>query len=445
MIQLKQTPIGKIPKDWEVVRLKNICTKITDGTHRTPKYVEKGIPFISTQNIKPFCKGFDFSQYRKYISLEEHKELTKRCKPEKGDLLISKCGTIGRTKIVDVDYEFSIFVGLALLKLNKKKVCGKFLEQLLNFEPFIRRMEVASPGSTRKTLTISAIKNLLIPLPPLPEQKAIAKILSTVDKAIQKVDEAIAKTERLKKGLMQKLLTKGIGHKEFKYSKELGCEIPREWTVLTLSEMIEKKYILSHMDGNHGELYPRQHEFVDKGIPYINANQLVNGKVDLNKSKYISKEKANQLRKGFAKNGDILFAHNATVGPVGILETKLDYVVLSTTLTYYRCNPEFLFNYYLMYYMQSKHFQNQLRRIMGQSTRNQVPITTQRKLFFIIPDMEEQQKIAEILSTVDKKLELEKKRKEKLERIKKGLMNDLLTGKKRVNVEKVSNEVKNDM
>lgn len=132
MNEYRQTPVDKIPKDWEVVKLKNICIKITDGTHKTPKYVEKGIPFISTQNIKLFNKGFDFSQYRKYISLEEHKELTKRCKPEKGDILISKCGTIGRTKLVDVDYEFSIFVGLALLKLNKKKVCGEFLEQLLN-------------------------------------------------------------------------------------------------------------------------------------------------------------------------------------------------------------------------------------------------------------------------------------------------------------------------
>ncbi len=119
--RFKDTEIGRVPEDWEVVELGEVCKKITDGTHKTPKYVDKGgIPFISTQNIVPFRPGFDFSQYKKYISLEEHRELIKRCKPEKGDILISKCGTIGRTKLIDVDYEFSIFVGLALLKLKKR-------------------------------------------------------------------------------------------------------------------------------------------------------------------------------------------------------------------------------------------------------------------------------------------------------------------------------------
>jgi type I restriction enzyme S subunit len=174
-IEFKDTEIGRIPKDWEVVRLGDICIKITDGTHKTPKYQETGIPFLSTQNLIPFRNGFDFSQYKKYISLDEHKELIKRCKPEKGDILISKCGTIGRTKLIDVDYEFSIFVGLALLKLRKDRVEPRYLEQLLNFQPYVRQMEVASPGATRKTLTIAAIEKLTLPLPPLPEQKKSLK------------------------------------------------------------------------------------------------------------------------------------------------------------------------------------------------------------------------------------------------------------------------------
>ncbi|MEM2423932.1 MAG: restriction endonuclease subunit S, partial [Candidatus Bathyarchaeia archaeon] len=232
----KQTPIGEFPFDWQVVKLKDICIQITDGTHKTPTYVDEGIPFISTQNIVPFRKGFDFSEYKKYISSEEHRELIKRCKPEKGDILISKCGTIGRTKLVDVDYEFSIFVGVALLKLKKDLVSGEYLEQLLNYDPMRVRMEISSPGSTRKTLTINAIENLHIPLPKLEEQYRIAEVLSVVDLAVQRTDMVIAKTERLKKGLMQTLLTRGIGHKEFK-DTEIG-KIPKTWQIVSLKDVV---------------------------------------------------------------------------------------------------------------------------------------------------------------------------------------------------------------
>jgi len=205
--EFKDTEIGRIPKEWEVVRLGDICIKITDGTHRTPKYQETGVPFLSTQNLVPFKSGFDFSQYKKYIFFDEHKELVKRCKPEKGDILISKCGTIGRTKLIDVDYEFSIFVGLALLKLRKERVEARYLEQLLNFQPYIRQTEVASPGATRKTLTIAAIEKLKLPLPPLPEQQKIAEILSTIDKRLELLREKKERLRRVKKRLMNDLLT----------------------------------------------------------------------------------------------------------------------------------------------------------------------------------------------------------------------------------------------
>jgi len=204
--EFKDTEIGKIPKDWEMTTLGEISSKITDGTHITPRYVPRGVPFISTKNIVPFKPGFDFQSYEKYISEEEHAELSKRCKPEKGDLLISKCGTIGRTKLIDVDYEFSIFVGLALIKLKNKEM-GPFLEQLLNYKPYVKRMELASPGATRKTLTIDALEDLIIPIPPLPEQQKIAEILSTVDKKLEASKLEKAKLEKIKQWFMEELLS----------------------------------------------------------------------------------------------------------------------------------------------------------------------------------------------------------------------------------------------
>lgn len=150
---------------WKKIPLEDLSIKITDGTHKTPKYVPEGVPFISTVNLVPFSDSFDYSSYKKFITEEEHKELTKRTKPEKGDLLVSKCGTIGRTQLVRVDYDFSIFVGLLLIKLNKDLVMPEFIEYQLNTVNCRNLMDKLSTGATRATLPIGAMYKFPIWVP----------------------------------------------------------------------------------------------------------------------------------------------------------------------------------------------------------------------------------------------------------------------------------------
>jgi type I restriction enzyme S subunit len=415
----KETPIGKIPRDWQVKKLKDVCNKITDGTHKTPKYVNKGIPFLSSKNIIPFRKGFDFSEYEKYISPEEHKELIKRCEPEKGDILISKCGTIGRAKLVDVDYEFSIFVGLALLKLREGLVKGEYLEQLLNYEPLRIRMEISSPGSTRKTLTIGAIERLHIPLPSLlEEQQKIALILSTVDEAIQKTNEIIAKTGRLKKGLMQELLTKGIGHREFK-DTEIG-RIPREWGVVGLGDIAE-------VESGFG--FPREYQGRNTGkYPFIKVNDLnLSSKYIFSAENFVDDEDLKLLKAKVFPPNTILFPKigMATyLNKFRILKVwgTFDNNVAGVVST--KIEPEFLF-----YYFSGK---IDLKQLSGRTTAPSIRKTTLRSILIPFPPLPEQRRIAEILSTVDQKLEIERNEKARLERIKQGLMDLLLTGKIRL-------------
>lgn len=207
---------------------------------------------------------------------------------------------------------------------------------------------------------------------------------------------------------------------------ELG-PIPYEWNVLSLQQMIDSKVVIGHLDGNHGSLYPKAHEFVSQGVPYISANCIKNGRVDISLAKHLSLERANKFKKGISKNGDVLFAHNATVGPVAILETDSDYVILSTSLTYYRCNPQKIISNYLSSYMQSPYFVTQYSRVMNQTTRNQVPITIQREFLHIIPPVEEQNLIAEILSTVNDAISKTDEIIEQAKKVKKGLMQELLT------------------
>jgi type I restriction enzyme S subunit len=145
-------------------------------------------------------------------------------------------------------------------------------------------------------------------------------------------------------------------------------EFSGEWATNTIQSFLDNKFIVGHLDGNHGALYPKSEDFSKNGIPYVTANDFINGEVEFNKCKFLSYEKAKLFKKGIAKNGDVLFAHNATVGPCAILKTELDYVVLSTTATYYRCDLNKLNNYFLFHYLQSTNFVSQYSSIMSQST-----------------------------------------------------------------------------
>lgn len=212
---------------------------------------------------------------------------------------------------------------------------------------------------------------------------------------------------------------------------EVGM-IPEHWTVRNINGLLEDGSILGHLDGNHGELYPRSWEFKDNGIPYIGANDFLDGFVSFKDCKYLSIERSKQFRKGVAKDGDVLFAHNATVGPVALLLTSYDYIILSTTVTYFRCNEAKLNNIYLKYDLQSPYFVKQYQSVMAQSTRFQVPITTQRKLLLIVPPLPEQHAIAAALSDLGAMISrldllIAKKRD-----IKQAAMQQLLTGKKRL-------------
>lgn len=120
--------LGEIPEHWEAVRLKHITHKIIDGAHFTPTYVNEGIPFLRVTDIVQAKNNFINMDNIKFIPEEEHNTLSIRCKPEKGDLLYSKNGTIGVSRIVDWDFDFSIFVSLCLIKVIKQKLNIEFLQ-----------------------------------------------------------------------------------------------------------------------------------------------------------------------------------------------------------------------------------------------------------------------------------------------------------------------------
>ncbi|MCR6579808.1 restriction endonuclease subunit S [Campylobacter insulaenigrae] len=195
----------KLPQGWEWKSLGEICF-ITDGTHKTPNYIKTGIPFLSVKNIS---KGFFDLSDIKYISLEEHNKLIKRAKPEFGDILICRIGTLGKAIKISLDFEFSIFVSLGLLK-PKIKIISDYLAYFLNsyfIEGWIDNNKVGGGTHTAK-LNLNILEKCPIALPLLKEQEQIVSYLdelsSNVKNLKQNYQMQIKNLQELKKSLLDK-------------------------------------------------------------------------------------------------------------------------------------------------------------------------------------------------------------------------------------------------
>ena len=179
-----------------------------------------------------------------------------------------------------------------------------------------------------------------------------------------------------------------------------------EWKEYTVQELIDLDMLDEPLDGNHGSIHPKASDYVDEGVPFIMANNLINGVVDLDGCVFISEEQAKTLRKGFAKPGDVLLTHKATIGRTAIVPDRYETIILTPQVTYYRVKRG-IDNRYLKYYFDSPDFQTTLNNWAGSgSTRAYLGITAQHKLPVILPPYSEQQKIADISEVLDRKIQL---------------------------------------
>lgn len=202
--RFKDSPLGRIPEEWEIDVLSNLTNKIIDGTHYTPNYTDYGVPFLRVTDIQN--KTINFKQL-KFISPNEHMELIKRCRPEKDDILYSKNGTIGIRKIIDWDWEFSIFVSLCLIKTKPDKIRTEYLFYILGSDIIKKQIRIRTKQMTVMNLHLEEIKEFQIPKPSQKEQYLIAELLKVADERIEKEQAYLNKLQQIKKGLMQDLLT----------------------------------------------------------------------------------------------------------------------------------------------------------------------------------------------------------------------------------------------
>ncbi len=189
------------------------------------------------------------------------------------------------------------------------------------------------------------------------------------------------------------------------YSNLIGSKFENQvqngnWTEISIQKLIDENILFPNQDGNHGEIHPKSSDYVEKGIPFIMANDINNGIVDIFKCKFIKKAQADSLRIGFSIKDDVLITHKASMGRVAIVpDLDSDYIMLTPQVTYYRIkdknklSKEFLYASFL-----STNFQNSFCNDGEQSTRSYIGITNQRKLNLILPDVGTIKTLTELIS-----------------------------------------------
>lgn len=195
------TNLPELPEGWAWASVYSLSTKVADGVHKKPNYLPAGIPFVTVKNMTAGT-GISFADLN-YVSEEDHVEFCRRTNPERGDILISKDGTLGVVRVVDTDRPFSIFVSVALVKPVAKELSDYLV---VAFESPVLQRQMVPKGSGLQHIHLEDLRADCIPLPPLAEQHRIA---AEVDRRLSIAREVEAEVEaNLKRaqGLRQSVL-----------------------------------------------------------------------------------------------------------------------------------------------------------------------------------------------------------------------------------------------
>jgi len=393
----------EIPKEWEVVRLENVVEI----------YDSKRIPLSEQERAArkghyPYCGATGVIDYiDDYIFEGEYVLLA-----EDGGYF----GSFEQSAYI-MNGKFWVNNHAHVLKAINDFANNWYLMYTLNYlnlKPYI-------VGSTRTKLNQSDMRRIKIPLPPLPEQQKIAHVLMSIDRAIEAVDEAIKQAERIKKGLMQELLTKGIRHTEFR-DTEIG-KLPKEWEVVRLGKVV--KDILTGAT----PLRSNKEYWLNGDIPWLTNEEVEDGKINYiwDTKEKVTEKALKETNIKLIPENSVILSLTASVGKVAINKIPIttNQQFNSFIIDSNKIHPEFLGHYFIF-------AKKRIELLAGTTTFKFISKSKIANFLIPLPPLPEQHKIVEILSKWDEVVEIKKAKKERLERMKKKVMDLLLTGKVRI-------------
>lgn len=398
-----------IPGDWKVKHLNEIVDNIGDGLHGTPNYVTSSVYyFINGNNIKD--GSLVITEKTKHVSQEEYFKHRKDL--GKNALLLSINGTIGSVAYYRNE---KIVLGKSVAYINCNSENIDYLFYFIQSSLIINFFEGELTGSTIRNLSLKSIREAPILLPPLPEQRAIAACLTTWDKAITATQKLIEQKQLKKKWLMQNLIT---GKKRLK-------GFSGEWKTVRLGKLFEEINRVNDGKNEHSVMT------ISSKLGLISQEDKFDRVIAGD-----SLKKYTQLKKGdFAYNKG-----NSKTYPMGCIYQLEESESALVPFVYICFSPTDLVDskFYKQWFL-GYGLDRQLKKIITSGARGDGLLNVNKKDFFnlktIYPPKEEQTAIAQILQTADKEIELLQSKLEKLREQKKGLMQVLLTGKKRLKID----------
>ena len=394
-----------VPKDWKTLSLSEITKeKISYGIVQAGPHVENGVSYIKSSNVGGEIKIEDLQR----TSSEIHHKY-RRSAVHPNDIVFSLRGNIGRTSIVPPELlEANLTQGTARISVNTKNETN-FVYYSLASTPILNRINSLSKGSTFKEISLEELRKVKLPIPPLPEQQKIAKILSTWDKAISTTERLIDNSTQQKKAVMQQLLT----------GKKRLVGFDEEWISEPLENVVGKIY-------GGGTPSKNVSEYWDGDIPWVTVKDLIATKID-GAQQYINKSGLESSSANMVPAGTVIIATRMALGKAVIASCD---VAINQDLKAITGSPKIdsvFLHYWLL--LQAK----AIEKLGTGSTVKGVQLETIKSLRMYIPSsIQEQQKIATVLTNADKEIELLEQQLADLQQEKKALMQVLLTGKKRV-------------
>ena len=405
----KNSPLGIIPKEWEVKRLGEVCTKITDGTHGTPQKQNVGVPYLTAIHVKDGIIDYDNCYF---LTQKDHNEIYQRCNPEFGDVLMVNIGAgVGSVAMNKVEYEFSL-KNVALLKPNKEILTGYFLESYL-LASKSKNIHRLLNGGAQPFFGLDDIARIHILLPSLIEQNRLESIISLWDTAIEKQSELIKKLRLRKHALMQQLLT----------GKKRLPGFSGEWKRIKLGDIAER--------------ITRKNEEDNKNVVTISAQRGFVVQTD-----FFNKSVASEVLDNYFLVYKDEFCYNKSYSngyPMGAIKRlkSFDKAVVTTLYICFKLKNMASVNIdFFEQYCESGIFNKELIKVANEGGRAHGLLNVTPADFFNmhmrIPNIDEQNAIAILLVNADKEIELAKEKLASLQSQKQGLMQQLLTGKKRI-------------
>lgn len=438
MSELIESRIGIIPSDWTIQPLAQSTTKIQDGTHFSPKTTDGPCRYLTSKNVR--WGRLDLSDCGR-ISQQEHHAIYVRCDVRHGDVLLTKDGAnTGNACLNTLHEPFSLLSSVAILRTDESAHSASFILQYFLSPDGQRRLKDLMSGNAITRLTLQKIKAFETPVPPTPEQRKIARILTTVDNLIEKTEALIAKYKAIKQGMMHDLFTRGVdehGHLRPPYEQapelykqsELGW-IPKEWEARKLGEAlrIAGGYLQTGPFGSQLHSY----EYVTEGIPVVMPQDITGGRIFTDQIARITKSKADSMARHRLRLNDVVFSRRGDLSRAAAISPIEDGWICGTGCFLLRCSHDRLNANWIARQYAMPHVQKQVDANAVGSTMPSLNNAVMERLLMLLPSPSEQAEIGRrivVLESVHENLRFEL---HKLSLTKTGLMQDLLTGKVRV-------------